>query len=684
MIEFILEQAPNAHIWLRFNSSPPKRWIEIHSHEMLTNAYGKQYAEPSLASDSYDLQLGVFVEKFVSYCERQLWANRVIGYLVYPLGEGTTQLTCEGFLFDQSPAMQKGFRKFLSERYRSDAALQKAWSRPDITLASAELPNDIRYRKSGEVRPELMAGLGQEVAGMSHRMHWPEPSEMVPERDYCLAMREFTERNFRTLLRAVKRAAPKKLAGLDAFKQSMLGWPLMARWSGDYAAYNGSMHAVSGAFQLADLLDMPELDVVATPHCYLHRGMGFPYEGEGIGDSVVLRNKMMFMEEDQRTYCLPSQGELWNKLNPGPEVPAGLWRNFATSITRGYNTYPMDVVGPSFFSSEEIQDVLRERRRVQEETLDWKRAEVPSVVMVLDDSSVLDEDLTIGYQTLAVIRQWQYGLPRCGVPYRIHLLEDLDHKNFPKCHKVFLFPNLFRLTPERIESLRKTVLRDGNIAIFGPATGITDGTRLRADLASELLGIPLELRKQESPRLVTIDRFDHPITAALPQRIDFGDSYAYGPLLVPLPDPAVQRLGGIQWPSAHDGAGLVIREFGRGAAGNGTPGPREASDYAIIFSAAVPLPAPLLREVARYSGTHIYSESDDLIFADGCTLGIHSVRPGKRTFRLPHPATVRDVITNRMVSEGANSITLDLKAPDTRLLHLENLLALIEKTQTGL
>lgn len=64
-----------------------------------------------------------------------------------------------------------------------------------------------------------------------------------------------------------------------------------------------------------------------------------------------------------------------------------------------------------------------------------------------------------------------------------------------------------------MEGLRKTVLRDGNIAIFGPATGITVGKRLRADLASEFLCIPLELRRQESPRLVTVDCFDHPITA---------------------------------------------------------------------------------------------------------------------------------------------------------------------------
>ncbi len=458
----------------------------------------------------------------------------------------------------------------------------------------------------------------------------------------------------------------------------------MARHAGDYVAYDGAMHPVSGTFAMAELLELPELDVVGTPHDYLHRGMGFPYEGEGIGDAIVVRDKMMFMEEDQRTYCLPTPGEQFNMLQPGPEIAAGLWRNFAASLTRGHNTYPMDVMGkPSFFTGDDVQAVLRGRGRVQRQSLDWRRQEVPAIVMVVDDTGVVDEDFTIGYQNLAVIQQRQSGLARCGVPYRLHLFEDLARDTFPICHKLFLFPNLFRLTPERMALIRAKVFRDGNVAIFGPATGITDGTRRRADLASELLGIPLNLVLQESPRRVTVDRFDHPLTANLPRRLDYGDSYVYGPLLAPAcdafpdgppPHPDVRRLGGIQWPAALDGPGLVVRSFGKGAGGNGQPGPRGASDYEVIFSAAVPLPAELLRAIASYSGTHVYSDADDdLIMADSCTLAIHSMRAGTRTFRLPQLSAVWDLIDNRQLSPQTDTITLNIEPPQTRLFHLDKL-----------
>ena len=665
-----LKHCPEAMFWVRFGCSPPVRWRRKFPDDLLLNSYGLRYEEPSLASDRYNEQVGRYVENLVRFCERQPWADRIAGYLVYPLGEGTTQLTCEGFLFDGSPVMQAAFRRFLQRKYGTDAALQAAWSRSDVTVATATVPRDQDFIERGKTRHGQVNTDGIRATTIPHRLHWPEPAETAAERDYCLCMRELTERNFKSLLAPIKRAAPNKLAGLDAFKQSMLGWPLIARWVGDYQTHGGAMHPVSGAFGMAELLDLPDLDVVATPHDYLHRGMGFGYEGEGIGDSVVVRGKMMFMEEDQRTFALTSEGGRWNPLQRGKEADAGFWRNLGASLSRGYNTYPMDVCGPSFFGHEEIQAVLERRRIVHEAATGWDRHEAPSIVMVVDDSSVLEEDFTIGYQYLAVILQRLYGLSRCGVPFRLHLLEDLARDDFPTCHKVFLFPNLFRVSPERLALLRRKVLTHGHVAIFGPASGLTDGATLSAESAMALTGIPLELIRKESPRLVTIDRFDHLITRNFGTRVDFGDSCVYGPLLVPQEHPEGTRLGGIQGPVARDGAGLVIRESGRGAAGNGRPGPRGAGDYATIFSCAMPLPDVLLREFARYSGTHVYGESDDLIFADNCLLAIHSMRPGERTFRLPRTTPVWDLIDGRKISDHTDAITLRIDPPQTRLFYL--------------
>ncbi len=667
--EMLLRMNPDVRFWIRFQSAtPPLLWRKKYQDDLLLDSSGKRLDDPSLGSDRYVEQVSRYVANAVRFCERQPWADRVVGYVLYPLGEGTTQLTCEGSLFDRSPVMQAAFRRFLAATYGTDAALREAWGRPDVSLATAEVPDDAEFRKKGLTRYAEVNVSAPAGKPSPHRLHWPEPSETVVERDYCRCMRGLTLRYLKAMLGPIKREAPEKLAAIDAFKQTMLGWPLVARWTGDYQTHLGLMHAVSGAFGMAEFLDMPELDVVATPHDYLNRNMGFGYEGEGIGDSIVLHGKMMLMEEDQRTYTIDEPA--FNPFADHPEAHAGFWRNLGASISRGYNTYITEMCGKgSWYDDDYIQSVLADRRIVHEAATSWDRHEVPSVVMVVDDGSVLEEDFSIGYQHLAVIQQRLNGLSRCGVPFRLHLFEDLESEAFPDCHKVFLFPNLFRITPERLALLRRRVFRNGNVVIFGPASGITDGRSLSADKATELTGIPLELIRRESPRWVTVDRFDHPITRNLP-RMDYGDSYAYGPILMPKPDPAVTRLGGIQWPHAWDGPGLVIREFGAGAAGNGRPGPRGEGDYAVLFSCAIPLPDSLLREIARYSGTHVYGEADDLIFADSCSLTVHSVRPGRRTIRLPGSTPVWDVIERKQISAGTSSLELDVKPPQTRMFYL--------------
>jgi hypothetical protein len=676
-VELILRYAPDARFWVRMNSAtPPARWREKHPDHLLLNGYGKRFDDPSLASDLYATQVGQYVENVVRFCERQPWGDRVLGYVIYPLGEGTTVLTSEGYLFDCSPVMQAGFRGYLTRRYRTDAALRDAWGRPEVSLEDATIPDEQAWRARASTDfPTMTTANGADHA-VPHRLHWPEPHEAAAERDYCGYMRELTERYLNAILGAMKRTAPGKLAGIDGFKQTMLGWPLTARWAGDYQTHAGSQHAVSGAFGMAELLDLPDLDVVATPHDYLNRGMGFGYEGEGIGDSVVRRGKLMLMEEDQRTFSSPAEKGRWNVLRNMDEVRAGLWRNLGASLSRGYNTYPMDISDGRYFTHNGIQEILAARKVVHEAATGWHRHEVPCAVMIVDDWSVLDEDFTLNYQYLSVIQQRLHGLSRCGVPFRLHLLEDLARDDFPACHRLFLFPNLFRFSPGRLALLKEKVFRNGNVAIFGPATGITDGSRLSAEDASELTGIPLTLIRKESPRLVTLDRFNHPVTANLP-RLDFGDSYAYGPLLVPqghplgpAPHPDIHRLGGIQWPGAYDGDGLVIREFGRGAAGNGRPGGRGDGDYATVFSCAVPLPDVLLREFARFSGTHVYGEADDLVFADSCSLTVHSVRPGTRRIRLPGPTAVWDLIRRQQIGEALTEIEIRVQGPQTEMFYL--------------
>ena len=110
-----LKHCPDARFWVRIGAGPPKRWREKFPGELLLNCDGKRYDHASTASSRFHEQYGLMIENIVRYCERQPWGERVAGYLVFPLDEGTSNLVNEGFCFDYSPAALAGFRAWLKD-----------------------------------------------------------------------------------------------------------------------------------------------------------------------------------------------------------------------------------------------------------------------------------------------------------------------------------------------------------------------------------------------------------------------------------------------------------------------------------------------------------------------------------------------------------------------------------------
>jgi hypothetical protein len=380
----------------------------------------------------------------------------------------------------------------------------------------------------------------------------------------------------------------------------------------------------------------------------------------------------MMIENDSRCYAgsRQEQGAFRNEK----ETEAGLLRNAAMILSRGLTDYWCNV-GEPFFKGPGIHRAIakitpmldRLDTALHRETRD-------AIAMIIDDLSPIHEDFTSGYQYLAVVWQRVLGLAHCGVPYRIYLLSDLAKDNFPP-YKVYLFPNLFKVDDAVLALLRKKVLRDGNVAIFGPATGITDGAHLGAAGASKLLDVPMELARYTAQRHVIVQDPGHPISRELSANLTYGDSLTYGPLLLP-EDGAVEKAGGVAlglatacWPLNRPG--LFIKEFGQGAAGNGRRGSRGANDYAVVWSEAIPFPANLLRAIARYAGCNIWCEEDDVVYASDSLAAIHTAKPGPRTLRLPRPCTVWDAVTGKLVGRRLREIKLQMRSPATRIFQLQ-------------
>ncbi len=657
----VLAGDPEAYLMVRFGVDPPHSWTERHADQLFVSANGTPGQVPSLASATFADQAEAVSAAVVAYCESRPWAHRVLGYANFGVREGTHAPLCEGYLYDYGPAMLARWRQFLHARYTTDEALQQAYGDPHLTRAEAPVPRD------------PLRGPVPEVQQMPY---WQGAATNQPLRDYLELQRELFLSFLRRLGAAMRGAAPRRVLCLhDALKQTMLGW---SNWG--FFDYPGAGQGTSwglaypeyltgsGSWGVAEVLEAPGFDGLITPHDYHARGVGGVYEPEGIADSVALRGRLFYAEMDTRTYANPTN-EI-GLARDDREYAAITWRNLATGWTRGWNSYWMEF-GGGWFDTPGIQELFDRQVAAIGESLTWAHQTVPGIAMVIDDRAVLETNGAGNYLNEAITWEWKLGLARCGVPFRIYLLDDLEREDFPP-HRVFYFPNLFRADQARWERVADKVLADGRVVVWGPGSGITDGAAVGAESARRLTGFGFEVIAANAARRVLLSRFDHPITAGLPADSQYGGPLAYGPVLLPRDCTEL----GLAWTKGgFNHVGLGLREAGRGAAGSPVPGGRGPGDYAALFTAACGLPASLWRGIARYAGAHVYCESNDILLADTSIVALHSLQGGPKSIALPHAHRVWDIIANREHAPGTSLIEFDLVPPETRVFRLNALSA---------
>ncbi len=650
---FVLERRSDAYVMIRFMPRPPKSWFELHPDECVVHDDGERENYPSLASALYAQRAADYCRAYIGFCESRPWGERCLGYVNYALCEGGHGPLCGGFLYDHSPVMTARWRRYLEDKYRTVEALRVAHGDACLTFENAPVPCD---RLSGPM-PEV-----------SQLLYWQGVEDNAPLRDYLLLMRDLYHANARLVAHASREAAPDKLHIHDAFKLPMQGWSNWGFFKMDFSwpILYPENAAGSGLTDVLELLHEPGMDGVCTPYDYQVRGAGGIFEPEGIADSIALRhNKLFFVEQDVRTYA----GGVHDcgMMRDLREFTAVTWRDLATALTRGFMNYYCDH-NADYFSDPAMHPVIARQVEVLRQSVHFEHSTVPGIAMILDEYASLETNGSGHVMNEAVMWEEKIGISRCGVPYRIYLLGDLLLDNFPE-HRLFYFPNLYRVDERRLALLLDKVLRDGHVVVWGPGSGISDGEKIGAESATRLTGFEFALQNVNYQRRVQICDFAHPVTVGLPADTIYGSAVSYGPVLYPTDGVplgwAWSKFGG-------DDVGLALKTFGWGTGAEDGSQPPGAGDWVSVFTTAAPLPAALWRGLARYGGAHVYCEENDVVMADSSLLALHTLKSGPRRLALPGPKRVTDLITGQLVSERTEEVRFEVEAPQTVFYLLED------------
>lgn len=67
---------------------------------------------------------------------------------------------------------------------------------------------------------------------------------------------------------------------------------------------------------------------------------------------------------------------------------------------------------------------------------------------------------------------------------------------------------------------------------------------------------------------------------------------------------------------------------------------------------------------------HIYSDQNDIIYANRQFVGVCVDAGGTRTISLPQPSDVYDLLAEKMIATGVSEFMIDLPAQQTGLYHV--------------
>ncbi len=591
--EELLQGDPEAKaiVKIQLRDGKPAWYLGQYPDEAVQFENGAKANHVSLASRHWKKFAGEYIRELVGHVQQSPYADHIIGFIASEGEEGQWMHywaggdpAAPGTLSDYCPEMLKYFRHWLKEKYGNDAALQKAWCDPQVTLATAQIPT----------RQERCDG------AMAFRIL---PKNRRAQ-DFGLALSDVVSQGIVYYAKIIKKAS-----GGRALTGALYGhlMDLGGGFLGEQVGYARQKLPV----------ETPFIDFYLGPISYSHRfrDVGYPggYDMPSPG-TLELHGKIWINEDDLRTHLEFPAGYAYSVRTPA-DTTQQLARETVKAICgrAGFYYFPLGDNGVAWFDDPETIDAIGGLTRVANATVAGDRSSVSEIALFFDDEGQcrLHQKLQQGEVSVntAAIMQRE-ALFRIGAPSDEYLQFDVANPKL-RDYKFYVFLNPYFLKEDEIAAIRKLAARPGVKILFCFTPGIATDHGLDTAVAKQLTG--MEFRIEEKPRQAEFH-------VARKAGSAFGQPKAMlGPVVVPSGfDEALATFA--------DGTPAVVRK------GN------------IYVAAMADLPVGLLREIAKSAGVYLYSEDDIAVYACRQYVGFHSARVEKPcAFRAPAGKRMRQI-----------------------------------------
>ena len=628
----ILAKKPDSHVILFLGGRAPYAWQRDHSGDLVLLESGKLTNIPSIHSPRWIADTTEAVRRLVAYFEGSPYAGRIAGY--NPILHGNEWLV-RSIHTDHSVPATTRFREWLSQAYAGDEqALRRAWKQPDVTFDTAAIPRASDYAAQGRT--------GQ----FDRHEHFGTHAA-----DYLRFFNQGVASLVCAHSHAIKEASQRrKLVSV------MFGYTY------SYAQQDFGL-ANSGHAEMLRVLESPDVDLIHCPYDYYNRCAGGPHYSQISADTVQAHGKIFATQIDSKLgfhNCFARA----NADNPWESVQI-LKRDVSFALMRNACHYYYEMCVPCWrgqngtiewkgleFNEEMVQDTICRLKEVAEANHREQPACVTEVAIFHSRASAYDRayDPRYGYLYLQGMRN--FFLAYTGVPFHDLFLEDFDKVS--RDYKVYLFPDATTVTAAQREAIRSRLEKSGATAVWFYAPGYVSDSGTGLKNMEALTGIRFRKHAEinDYAQMDIVPVVDGLSSGSFGSDIPFrffqdkqewlpwilGEdraNYKFSPQFT-VDDPGAETLGLLR--SVNE-PGFVRKKVG---------------GMTSYFSAA-PCPTPgVFRFIFRGAGVHIYSDREDIVYANARYVTLCANGDGARTLQLPCRAEIRNGFTGEFLAKDSD------------------------------
>ena len=682
-LEQLLNAVPDAYVILRLNVSPNRLWMNAHPEEQVlyndgvrhpalctsASLYEECEGMVSFASEKWREEASEAIREYYEEISKHPLFDRVIGYFLcaggtsewyYP-GDIRLQNDKMGLYADFSEPFRKAFEKFLRNKYPTVEALRKAWNREDATFENPIIPDlEARshiYKKHEYIADQFMHYANMENVKIDNGV-FLDANKDLHSLDFFLAQSTATAETIVHFGKVLKELNPDLLVG--AF----------------YGAFGCQDYYGCGCISaVSTIANSGYLDFLATPNVYNNREPGGVAAQREMQDSLRLHNMILVSEDDTRTHRSHANSHaLSMHLYSVEDSLKILKRDFARNICEDIQGWWFDMAGDDavrdWYDDPEILALFKEQQEIAKFAYSLDRTKKNEIAIFYDNESV---HLVSDYTDRLVLDFFRTSdIHRIGAPVDYYFHDDIGHPDMPD-YKLYIMLNCYCLTDAEREAIKAKARKNHATVLWMYAPGYVN---VDADTVMDIKNIEktvgMEISKYDATIFPNfrVDKDSHSAVslAKLDKEYGFIDRNVHSNIWMrqteielPFVNPAfaIKETDGVEVLGRYCADGKVAYAL------------KEQDGFVSAYCTTQVIRNDLIASLAKYAGCHIYTESEDIFFANENFACLHASYTGKRRITFKKPCTPTEVYEKKAYGENVEYIDLDMKLGETKMFYLK-------------